>query len=116
MSRIAAGRGLKTRVLNRTADRHALTARHTFRTNILNRTAVGNDFGVGWRRRRPADNAVLVSVHKAADGPIAHRVAELADAFAKGACDFGQAFGAEHEQGDRGEEEQVDWVLYAHEI
>ena len=46
--------------------------------------------------------------------PTADRLTELADPVAQCFGQFGQAFGAQHDQGDDGDEQQVDRILDAH--
>ena len=48
--------------------------------------------------------------------PSLERLAELADPFAEGAGQLRQALGAQHDQRDRADEQQVDGVLDAHAI
>src|ERR1039458_1837533 len=70
--------------------------------------------GRNWSRVRLGARGVLGRGRDGAGRSLAHRVAELADAFAQRARDFGQPPGPEHEQGDRGQEDEVDWVLDSH--
>jgi hypothetical protein len=59
-------------------------------------------------------NALGLSLGRGRGGLLVHGLAKLAHAFAEGARDFRQALGAQHEQRDSADEQQMNWALDTH--